>query len=82
MKPELVPSSGMGGGLKGKMNASLMPDSAPMARPAMAPAACSAPLRSSQGFSDTNDSAAFWPWPEKEKPITATMLATSGCLSR
>ena len=24
---------------------------------------------------------AFWPWPEKEKPSTPTMLSTSGCLS-
>ena len=70
----------MGGGLKGKINASLMPDSAPMARPTMASTECSAPLRSSHGLSEMKDSAAFWPWPENEKPATATMLATSGCL--
>jgi len=21
----------------------------------------------------------FWPWPENEKPVTATMFAYSGC---
>jgi len=26
-------------------------------------------------------SAAFWPWPEKLKPSTLTMLCTSGCFS-
>ena len=82
LKPALTPSSGMGGGLSEKMKASLTPESAPMARPATASAPCSAPLRSSHGLSETNDSAAFCPWPENEKPITATMLATSGCLSR
>ena len=82
LKPELTPSSGIGGGLSGKMKASLMVDSAPMARPATASAACCGPVRSSQGLRVTKEMPAFWPWPENEKPITATMLCTSGCLSR
>ena len=82
MKPELTPSSGIGGGLIGKMKASLMPDKAPMARPARDVALCSVPLRSSQGLSVTKARPAFCPCPENEKPMTATMPATSGCLSR
>ena len=81
VKPELTPSSGIGGGLSAKMKASFTRDSAPMARPAMALAECCGPGRSSQGLSVTNEMPAFCPWPENEKPITATMLLTSGCLS-
>ena len=81
VKPELTPSSGMAGGLSAKMNASRTPDSAPMARPAMASAVCSAPARSDQSLRVTKDRPAFCPWPEKLKPITATMFLTSGCLS-
>ncbi|EWS63939.1 hypothetical protein Y695_02826 [Hydrogenophaga sp. T4] len=79
LKPDEAPSSGMGGGLSGKMNASRIPDSAPKARPATAWAALPSPERSDQSLSVTNASAAFWPWPEKLKPSTPTMLCTSGC---
>lgn len=65
------------------MNASRTPTIiAPITRPASACALWSLPLRSSQGLSGTNTSAAFWPWPEKEKPITPMVSATSGCLCR
>ena len=56
-----------------------MPDSAPKARPASALAEWAGSLRSSQSFSVTKARPAFWPWPEKLKPITPTMLCTSGC---
>ena len=71
----------MGGGLKGKMNASRTPISAPKARPAKSCALLPGAVRSLQSLSVTNASAAFWPWPEKLKPSTPTMLCTSGCLS-
>ena len=61
-----------------KMKASRTRESAPMARPASACAECSAPFLSSHGFKVTNASAAFWPWPEKLKPSTLTILSTSG----
>ena len=70
----------MGGGDSGKMKASRTPESAPNARPASACADWPSPSRWSQGLSVTNASAAFWPWPENEKPSTPTMLCTSGCL--
>ncbi len=76
-----VPSSGMGGGLSAKMNASRMPESAPKARPATAEAEWSAPSRSLQSFRITKARPAFCPWPENEKPATVTMFSTSGCLS-
>ncbi|MDT4844248.1 hypothetical protein FQZ97_781990 [compost metagenome] len=81
LKPDEAPSSGMGGGLSGKMNASRMPESAPKARPATAWAELPSPERSDQSLSVTKASAAFWPWPEKLKPSTPTMLCTSGCWS-
>ena len=81
LKPDDEPSSGMGGGLKGKMNASRMPLNAPKARPAKACAELPASLRSDQSLSVTNARAAFCPWPEKLKPSTLTMPCTSGCLS-
>ncbi|MCY1556598.1 hypothetical protein D9M68_933590 [compost metagenome] len=71
----------MGGGLSGKMNASRTPESAPKARPATASAELPGAVRSSQSLSVMNASAAFWPWPEKLKPSTPTMLCTSGCWS-
>ena len=76
-----VPSSGIDGGASAKMNASRTPINAPNARPASDCDECSGPLRSLQSFSGTNARPAFWPWPEKLKPITLTMLCTSGCLS-
>ena len=63
------------------MNASFTPIIAPKVRPASACAVCPGPSRSCQSFSVTKASAAFWPWPEKLKPSTLTMLLTSGCLS-
>ena len=80
VKPLALPSSGIGGGLSGKMKASRTPDSAPKARPASACAESPSPLRSSQSLSVTKARPAFWPWPEKLKPSTPTMLCTSGCL--
>jgi len=74
VKPVALPSSGIGGGLIAKMNASRTPISAPMPRPASDCAEWSAPLRSLQSFSGTNASAAFCPVPEKLKPITLTMV--------
>ena len=76
-----APSSGIGGGLIGKMNASFTPISAPNARRATACAECSAPARWSQSFSVTKAIAEFCPEPEKLKPSTLAMLWTSGCLS-
>jgi hypothetical protein len=64
------------------MNASRTPISAPKARPASACAVCSAPLRSSQGFSGTKARPAFWPEPLNEKPSTLTILSTSGCFMK
>ncbi len=55
---------------------------APKVRPASPCAECSGPLRSLQSFSGTKARPAFWPWPEKLKPITLTIEATSGCASR
>ncbi|MNV63630.1 hypothetical protein D3C71_1562340 [compost metagenome] len=81
VKPDELPSSGMGGGLKANTKASRTPDIAPMMRPAIASAECSAPWRSPQSLSVMNARPAFWPWPEKLKPSTLTMLETSGCCS-
>ncbi len=47
-KPVAMPSSGIGGGAKAKTKASLICDSATIARPATASACCSGDLRSSQ----------------------------------
>ncbi len=66
----------MGGGLTGKMIASLICDSAPNARPTMEVTDWSASLRSSHGMKGVNARPAFWPLPEKLKPRTATMWAT------
>ena len=79
VKPLALPSSGMGGGLKGKINASRMPDKPPNARPATSCADWPGPWRSLQSLSVTKANAAFCPWPEKLKPRTPTMLCTSGC---
>ena len=78
VKPVALPSSGIGGGLSAKMNASRTPISAPKPRPASACAEWAAPSRSFQSFSGTKASAAFWPVPEKLKPSTLTMLWVSG----
>jgi hypothetical protein len=80
VKPEAA-QFGNGGGLSGKMKASRMPIRAPKARPATSCAELAGAVRSSQSLSVTKASAAFWPWPEKLKPSTPTMLCTSGCLS-
>jgi hypothetical protein len=80
-KPDDEPSSGMDGGLSGKMNASRMPLRPPNARPAKSCADAARRLALGQSLRVTKASAAFWPWPEKLKPSTLTMLCTSGCLS-
>ena len=81
VKPLARPSSGIGGGLTGKMDASRMRARPPKARPTTLCAEFCGSLRSFQSFSVTKPSAAFCPEPEKLKPRMLTMLATSGCLS-
>ena len=54
-------------------------DMAPVIRFATPCASWPGPVRSFQSFSGMKASATFWPWPEKLKPTTPTMLATSGC---
>ncbi len=77
-----LPSSGIGGGDSGKTKASRICIIAPKARPASACALCSGPWRSLQSFSGTKASAAFWPEPEKLKPVTPTTRSTSGCFRK
>ena len=67
----------MGGGDSEKTMASRSCDSAIVPRNAMAEAASRGP-RSPQSFSVTKASAAFWPWPKKEKPRTVTIRDTPG----
>ena len=59
--PDDEPSSGIGGGLSGKMKASRIWDSAPNARPATPWASLPGAVRSLQSLRVTNASAAFWP---------------------
>ncbi|MNZ93581.1 hypothetical protein D3C78_1126560 [compost metagenome] len=59
VKPEALPSSGMGGGLSAKMKASRTPDMAPMMRPAKASADCEGSPRSAQSLSVRNARPAF-----------------------
>ncbi len=79
--PVALPSSRIGGGLSGNTTASRMTDKSLKARCAMAWAESSAP-RSFQSFSGTNTRPAFWPLPENEKPATAMVRATAGCLRK
>ena len=79
-KPAELPSAGIGGGFSGNTMASRMvPMNAPKARRASASAASA---RSCQSLSVTNAMPAFWPLPEKLKPVTATTFCTAGCLAK
>ncbi|MNV43214.1 hypothetical protein D3C71_1349210 [compost metagenome] len=71
-----MPSSGIAGGGKAKMKASLIWPSAPIARPVIGPTPWSA-LRSFQSLSLMKDMPAFWPMPAKLKPCTENTDSTA-----
>jgi hypothetical protein len=81
LKPEAGPVRESAAGSAGKMKASRMPIRRAEGAPGQGLRRTAGPVRSAQSFSVTKASAAFWPWPEKLKPSTPTMLCTSGCLS-
>ena len=66
----------MAGGGNAKMKASLICDSAPIARPVTAITLSAAP-RSLQSLSLTKATPVFWPMPEKLKPCTANTDSTA-----
>ena len=76
MKPAAVPSSGMAGGANANTNASLMPASAIIARPATALMPSSSDSRSLQSLSVTKAMPLFWPLPPKLKPCTLNTDST------